>query len=359
MTGWRPASIVAEGLRNAAAARARALLLMVVSALLLAAATIADIDEIAKVQAEEAEAWRSGSHLVLVVADGAIDPARCARLQHQPEVLAAGAMRRGPETIMPRMGTARVGLVEVTAGAIDALAILQDRDLTQRTSGPQVLVAQPVADAFGLTAGESVVLGQTRASVRHVVDASLLTNQFGTALLSQVPTTGTADACILLAAPNHRVDVRDKLAATVALTDGWRASDVSASTELFSELDRQLRTRTTRFLPAAAATAVVLLWAAVLLARRSEAGLYRSLGLTTTRITAMRLVELTATLAGAILLATALVLAWTTATDTSTTTTLTTLLRAVGQFVGITASAGVIATLLVSSGSGIELVKDT
>lgn len=356
---WRTTSLITEGLRNVAVGGVPALLLVIVVGATLAAAISADAVEAVDLRAAEARAWSDGSHVTVVTADEGIDARRCERLAAEREVLAAGALRVPREDELTRLGETGIGVVDVTAGVVDLLEILGDIDVTAAWPEYSAIVPSSTSDSLGLRVGERVEINDTSTVfLTDVVDTALLTNQFSTGLLSVTTPGGDFDGCLLLAAPHDRPDVRDILAGTVATTEQWQATELRGNVASWADLDMAWRSRTTRLLAPSAGLVTVAVWAALLVGRRSEAGLYRSLGLQASHVTVIRVVEFALLAVVGVACSMVGVAAMAIVGDWPIDILHASIIRSTGLFTGIAAAGVPLVTLALSAGQGIQLVKD-
>lgn len=139
----------------------------------------------------------------------------------------------------------------------------------------------------------------------------------------------------------------------------WQAAELRGGDRGWADLDATWRSRTTRFLAPGAALVTIALWAALLAGRRSEAGLYRSLGLQASDVTVLRLVEFVLLASFGIAIAVSGVAALTVARGWPVDMTAASVIRSTGLFTGIAATGVPLVTLALSAGQGIQLVKDT
>ena len=296
MAAWRFGAILGEGVRNAAHGGARSTLLVAILALLATVAVIAEAITLQGIRDDEAELWREGSHVVVVSADQGIDGAACEAASTSEAVVVAGAARRRPTPLrIGNLGDAQLTLADVTTGVLRIGSILNPEP---EMAGLSLVLAAPAAESLGVTLGETIhARDGGRSSIvtpEAIWDLSYTTNRYSTGLVEVVPAAGGFDTCLLLAAPTHLGTTISAVAPTVLLPNPGPEADARPLVDTdrsFSQLQRQLDERLTRWGGIAAGLLAGLLWMITNLARRPETGLYRSLGLSNVELAALRLVE--------------------------------------------------------------------
>lgn len=298
---WRFGAIVGEGLRNAAHGGARSTLLVGSLALLATLAVVAESSALQTIRYDETELWREGSHVVVASADNAVDGASCEAAATTEAVIAAGATRRHASALLVvNLGDAQLTLTEATAGVlrIGPALIPELPDIAD----PTLVIATPTADSLGFAVGETLEVRSHRGEVADVApdatrDLAYATNRYATGLIAVVPPLGSFDTCLLLAAPGHLQTTISAVSPTVFLPNGRADADARPLLDTeqgLGQLRRQLTGRLTQWGGIAAGVLGGLFWTTTLLARRPEAGLYRSLGLANAELATLRLVEILA-----------------------------------------------------------------
>nr|WP_297427585.1 hypothetical protein [uncultured Actinotalea sp.] len=362
-------------MRSWAAGRLFTLALGSVLTGLLAVAAIADVRTVAGLAADE-EAWLAAGGRVLVASndDGGVPRLACERLRALDGVVAAGSAsrERAPASLVSAPGAA-LPLVTVTEGVAGLLQV-----------PPGAVLAPTPAQALGVSAGDRVVLAPRGASavtdppaspggavgagatwsgplevpVGAVTDLALLGEERSTGLLVPVAALGTADACFVRAGPGHVDGLREALPA-VLQQDGRPAVVVDrlSSGPFVRDYVTEYEERGLRHAPWVVGAVAGLLWALVRWLRRSQDGLYATLGATAGTRAIIRLVEWLLHIGGASVLAVGVAVVVLAGSGTPADVLWPHLLRAVGMAVSV-ATAGALLATLVPLRSPLAALKD-
>ncbi|WNM24691.1 hypothetical protein [Demequina capsici] len=281
-----PASLAAsEGARTARTGRWTSVLIIVAVALLTAAPAVADTLGVTSLIEHEA-AWVAAGGRVLIAtgpsADGAstpLDARTCEGLSGLDGVTGSFALKDTAQVAtLAHLPGGRVSMYDVSSGAFDLLGI-------DAAADGVVIVSGGLSERTGVVDGDTVsvavvegsgTMGQTSAPLRvRVADTSRLGDQFDGALFTPALLTGDADTCYVETDAAHYATVKDSLSSLLASEAG---PAVVATRLLQSEFTVDYTTafqdRPLRWLWAAAALVLSLLWAMVQWFRRSQIAIY-------------------------------------------------------------------------------------
>jgi len=197
--------VLGEAWRNTITGTSRALLGALVLALTVGA--------LGAVQARmvvgaitQATAWRQAAASVFVTeSPGAIDGASCQALSGTSGVVAAGALRKGPEVRAAVMVSQILNTFEATMGIGDIVRL----DYGQATPGQGVWVSQTMAGRLGIQSGGQLIAltnGQTLRSggVFGWPDDGR-DQDLSFAMVAPVPPSGVFDSCWIEVWPDHEI----------------------------------------------------------------------------------------------------------------------------------------------------------
>lgn len=293
---WQLRSIVTEGLRNAAHGGARNVVLVVIVTFVTATPILAESLTLQQLRDDETALWAMGSHVILASSDGGIDGALCEKASVSRAVLESGAARRLSEPLLvANLADAPVTYTEVTPGFLRIDSLLE-RGSSTTLSG--LVVAESTAESLGVSLDEGFLVRRgAMEAVIHPESIETLdyaTNRYATGVLAISPRTGQFDTCFLLAAPGYLDVAMSGVAASVFTQDGISEAEVNGLLDTardFEQLNRRIDNRLTRWGGLVAGFLAGLVWTLSALARRPEAGLYRSLGLDVFELTLLRFIE--------------------------------------------------------------------
>jgi hypothetical protein len=295
---WRLREVVGEGIRNAAHGGPRSLFLVGLLAVLAAVAVLAEATTLQSLRDEEVRLWREGSHVVVVGSEGGINGTECESLSESGAVEVSGAARRASGTgTVENLGGPEVTLTEGTVGVL----AMGDRLAGSGSARvpPAVVLALPAADSLGVSGGEMLTIAsdgtpELPVTVDEVRDLFYATNRYSTGVFSVVPAAGIFDTCFLLAAPGYLEIAKAQVSSLSVLPD--HASDASIRLLLRTEdgveqLRRRAESRVTRWGGLVAGIVAGLVWVLMMMLRRTESGLYRTLGVSFAELILLRLSE--------------------------------------------------------------------
>ncbi len=299
----RRAAVVREAWRNVLGGTARAGLLALVLAVVVVGLQLADLRTVRGITAQVDAFRAAGADVLVLSATGQVDGERCALLASQPNVVAAGALRKDVDQFAATLPSSSIPSFAVTPGFPGVL--LPD-------GGPVatgVVLSRDLADALGLGPGDRLGLLGGDSTVAAVYDYPQdgRTAGYGYALLAPTTERAPFDACWVREWP--------RTPETEALLRGVRVAgtpdqDAPAPelTQLNSSLGQELDAaelfagRATRWFPLVAFGLAMALAAGATRLRRLEIASARHLGVTATDQVLVLLCE-TVLWAGPVLLA--------------------------------------------------------
>ena len=272
--------VLGEALRDVASGTTHVLRLALVLALVVGAATVADVAAVDALLDRGATFRDSGASVLTIEAPGAVDGATCDALAAIPGVRAAGALRQEHDPLVPAaLPRGPVAHYAVTPGTVSLLRV-------EGTAPAGVLLAQEAATALGVDPGDPVVLGDVATAVRgtYAWPDDGRRSGYGYAALVPGKRAEPYDSCWVDAwpAPAGLAGL-----ARLALLPG---SDADAGPAMTSQLNTTLGTtfdgarlhaqRTTRHAPWVTLAAGALLGFTATRARRLELAAARHVGVT-------------------------------------------------------------------------------
>lgn len=260
-------SIVSEAFWNIASGTTRVVLLALLLAFTAGLAGGADVATVHALQNQARAFIAGGGATRVLVAEGSVDRARCEALDGYGGIQAAAALRQAPDLPLDALAGAGFPVYEVTAGFARLLGV-------ERAAGG-VWVAEPLAESLGVESGSTLATGGREINIAGVFeypddgrDARL-----GYAIVMPIEAGGVFDECWMRSWPQGP---DDEGVLRQALTyDAGTGTEVS-----LTQLNRSLGStfagaamfeeRLTRWAPAVAAAAGVLIGFGAVRARRLE-----------------------------------------------------------------------------------------
>lgn len=356
---WRLAEVLAEGVRNTVSTPVRSGLMVLMVAALTVGAALADATTLSGLRALERTAFQEGSHVRLARAEAGLDARACRQLNDSSAVLASAALTRESEAVVIKNLGASISASRASPEVLDILALLvPGADIPPASS---VLMSQETADATGALAGATLLLGaRGPRTIDAVVSMGVLTREHGSGVVTLDTTATVAQTCLVVAQPGLTAPVEDALLPLVrpAGTTDFQVLALTGEAQRADDLVRRVEVRPTRHAPAAAGGAVLLIWMTSLLARRAEAGLYRSLTMRPSQIAAARTVEFAVLSAVGVVIAVPVLVVGILLSTGDADLAAWSFARSVAIVVGTGVSGSVVLGVLTARGSGLELVKD-
>lgn len=302
--------LLGESWRNAGSSRFMGLALVLLSAFAFAGVATADALGVARLAADEA-AWTAAGGQVLVASNPeGLSALNCERLNGATGVKAAvGAVRLRQRAGLANAPDANLAVVGVTAGIAGFLPSRPELD--------SVLVTARTAEEYGLTGGNWTRLSFTSASEQAagetdqaatdgdarqdpapgrriaIAELGLLGDEYASGVALPVPASGLVDACLVWAGPGAKPTLAETLADVLpgAGTKPTVIADRLISGEFARDYHAEYLTRPWRWAPIPVGAAIGLVWVLIRWVRRSEDGLYQSLGIARPQRALIRLVE--------------------------------------------------------------------
>jgi hypothetical protein len=267
-----------EAWRDVVSGTSRATLVALLLALVVLGGQIADLLAVQSVT-DRATAFRAaGADVLVLSASGRVDGARCELLADQPDVDAAGALRREADRYAAALPASSIPAYAVTPGFTRVVA-------PDAAAGAGVVVSQDHADVLATSPGDDLTLvgGSTTVAAVYPWPQDGRTSGYGYALLEPTSDRAPYDSCWVRAWPMTTTTEQLLRGVTIAGTPaaGTPATEIS---QLNSTLGRAfdpsdaLVHRVTRWAPLAVLllTAVIAFGATRL--RRLELASARHLG---------------------------------------------------------------------------------
>ncbi|NOY55366.1 MAG: ABC transporter permease [Actinobacteria bacterium] len=280
---WNVRTLIGEGIRNVVSSGMRGLVVMAAFAGVVAGLFLTEVSFVDGVIKDQQAFTERGLNVFVVgVEDGTLQLDRCTELNRLDHVLAAGGVRRAEQTIFSTAPGVRFQTVEVSGRLLDVWA----RDRTPGLSAPisQFFVGQAAADELGLAAGVTVeprgVAGVVQ--IAGVVDVSGRYEAASRWVMIPSVAAGDGDECWVEFAPQAKSTAKGELLSWFdkdELSIGIRS--LVPTGEFTRDPLRSLLERSTQslWIPGGALLSLIL-WIGVWF-RRSELGLYQSLGMST------------------------------------------------------------------------------
>lgn len=283
---WDLTTCVAEGAANFRAGRGRSITVVAVVVLAVCGVALGETATVDRIVEDQRRFIAAGGNVVL--ARGDIDPRSCAALTAHDTVVASAAVRRLPEALQGGLPGQRIPLVVTTAGVVGLAPLV---DGTWPVSG-ELAASTGAAESDDLGTGRLVALGQQTYRVAGVVEMGRIGEDFDSGLVALGWTGQQSDVCVAEATTPATTTLESTLGALV--TRAGSTVDVARripETAFGVDHPAAYENRSTRLLWLPVGGAVGLLWAAVMTARRSERGLYSSVGADGATTSAIYLVE--------------------------------------------------------------------
>lgn len=161
----RATSIVSEAWRNVASGASRGGLLAICAALLSVLLLAADMFAIAQIQARAERFRESFGSVRILVAEDAVDPEACEKLDELPGIHASGSLTRASSYRLAALPGAEVPGYEVSPGLLDLLG-------TAPGPGEGFYVSNVLAERWEMPAGTVIATDLGTASALAVFDYS-------------------------------------------------------------------------------------------------------------------------------------------------------------------------------------------
>ena len=260
-------SIVSEAVRNIACGTARVPLLALLLTLTAGLAAGADVATVHALQNQARAYIAGGGATRLLVAEDSVDRGRCEALNRYQSVQAAGALRQAEDLPLDALAGAGFPVYEVTAG----FARLLDVEI----AADGVWVAEPLADALGVEVGSTLATDGRDLRIAGIFeypddgrDARL-----GYSIVMPAEAGHVFDECWMRAWPQTTDDegiLRQSL--TYDAGTGTEVSLTQLNRSMGSTFSgtAMFEARLTRWAPAVAAAAGLLIGFAAVRARRLE-----------------------------------------------------------------------------------------
>ena len=282
---WRLRSIVGEAARNAAAARSRGALLIILLAAFLTISGVATALRASQVIAVAQKQVLAGTYArVLSSASGTVPAERCAKLEQNPAVLAAGVVSAASETALPNGST--YSHYEVSASAM--------RVVDPAAVDVSLAVGQQTAKELALAEGGTLPGSAPGAVAVHILAASRFPS-FDRAILSS-GAVRRAERCVV----EFVAGAEDAGDSVLALELGRWTADLGVNYNIASVADpipaylapeSLWSSRTERHLWVVVASLMSSVFLMHMRSRRHELALYRILGMRRADATLMTIVE--------------------------------------------------------------------
>ncbi len=275
--------MIGEGVRNIISSGMRGLVVIAAFAGVVAGLFLAEVSFVDGIIRDQQAFTERGLNVFVVgVEDGTLQLDRCAELNRLDHVIAAGGLRRVEQTIFSTAPGVRFQTVEVSGRLLDVWV----RDISPVSSGPnsRFLLGQAAADELGLAADVVVEPRGIDGVVEIAAVADVSARYEAASRWVMVPSVaaGGGDECWVEFIAQAKPTAKGELLSWFdkdELSIGIRS--LVPTGEFTRDPLRSLVERNTRSLwfPGGALLALIL-WIGVWF-RRSELGLYRSLGMST------------------------------------------------------------------------------
>ena len=289
---------IGEGWRNAVANHIAGVVLTVLSALVVAGICVADTLDVARLAADQAQWIAAGGNVLVVTNDDGVPARECEQLNHAAGVKAAvGVVRQIQRADLGNAPDANLPVVGVTAGLttfLDAPIGLDTAVVSTRTAEDYGLSTGDWADLKlvgfneqGLANGPelSAAAAQDRQALSGVqrltvTDLTILGEQYSSGIAWFIPASGTVDACLVWAQSGAKDTLRQGLPAI--LPGSGDKPTVVADRLVTGQFTRDYHSeylgRAWRWTPLLAGAGLGVVWILLRWTRRSDDGLYQSLG---------------------------------------------------------------------------------
>lgn len=301
-----------EGWRNACTSRALGVLVIVLSACVLAGIALADALAVSSLVANE-KAWTAaGGHVLVVSNETGISGYDCERLNQAEGVSGAvgiaityerAALSSAPDSNLAVRG-ATAGLSRVLTAQVPLDAVVIDHATATDfglTDGQRLGLTLTVVDEGATEPGAPIVVksGERRApdGTRPVAvtDLRILGEQHSSGVIWPIAASGSVDECLIWAEPGAKEMLMSALPGLLPGSgDKPTVVDNRLITGQFTrDYHAEYLMRSWRWVPLAGGAGLGLIWLLIRWVRRSEDGLYQSLGAARPQRALLRLVEWT------------------------------------------------------------------
>lgn len=301
-----------EGWRNACTSRFLGVLMVVLSACVLAGITLADALTVSGLVANE-KAWTAaGGHVLVVSNETGISGYDCERLNQAEGVTASvgiaisherAALSNAPDSNLAVRG-ATAGLSGLLASQVPLDAVVIDHTTATDfglTDGQRLALTLTMVDEGATEPGAPIVVksGERRATDGTrpiaVTDLTILGEQHSSGIIWPIAASGSVDECLVWAAPGAKETL---MSALPGLLPGSGDKPTVVDNRLIvgqftRDYHAEYLTRSWRWVPLAGGAALGLIWVLIRWVRRSEDGLYQSLGAPRPQRALLRLIEWT------------------------------------------------------------------
>jgi len=310
---------VGEGWRNAVCNRATGLVLTGLCALLFAGISILDALTVAQLTSDEAQWVAAGGDVLVVTNAEGISALSCERLNTAEGVQGAvgvakqydqrAGLGNGPDANLPIVGaTAGIGGFLPERPPLDTVVVstrtAEDYGL-QNQAWIDLILANPTdQDAVTTTDDDEDVSDDTSTVLSslqvlpgvhklYVTDLRILGDEYSAGVLLPIPAVGRVDACLVWTQPGTRDSLRQALVGILP-GPGDRPT-VVADRLIIGQFTRDYLHdylyRPWRWAPLPAGALVGLVWVLLRWVKRSDDGLYQSLGVSRPARALMRATE--------------------------------------------------------------------
>lgn len=289
---------MSEGLANFAASRLRTVSMLAIMVLAIGGTAVSEAITIDRIVEDQQRYIAAGGNIIL--ARGDIDVAACLDLTHLEHVIAAAAVRREPESLKLGLPGERAALVTATASVAGLVPLASG----QWPVADELIATADAAGERDLTMGRNIAVDGRTITISGVGQTSRLGADFSSGLVAFGPPTITYDTCIIETTTNA-TEVFERILEGLVARPGATLDTQRRVPQAEFGVDHpaDYRERPTRLTWIPAGLAISLFWTVILTARRSERGLYASVGASTSTTTLIYLAEFTAALAVSVVLA--------------------------------------------------------
>lgn len=307
--GWRRREAAAEGLRTLMASGAIGVALVALTATGLGLPAALEARQVSALVTDEADWVASGGTVLVASIDGASLQARaCENVSMVDGVQAAfGITRHAGATGTASAPGARVAVASVTSGIYSFLnaapggALISPRVEEDIGVGSSLILLTPAktpadeSDPAGAPISDAPV---GTVAISDVVPTDVLGDEYAYIALVPQPAAGDVDRCYVRTSPADLGTVRAALPALLAVGgETVIVADRFVGGRFSRSFSQEYATRTTQLMPYLGGVAVALMWLIITWIRRSEDGLYKTMGASLTDRAAMRGTEWLAILA--------------------------------------------------------------
>ena len=273
---WRIASLIREALINLAANPMRAGFLFLVSAAMFGSLAFLELRQASDLLGFERSLIAAGGYVAVASGQGGLPAARCAALQVEPGVVAAGGVRAHGQVTFATQPGVLFQSASVTEG------ILRTWDPAWpplANAGSSLVLGRAAADELGVRDGLVIAEAGDAPATVSVIDTNRRNAQAARWVLDVVPADGLVDECWVQFEPQAFEAGSAALAAelTVGSTEAVVRPYLRQG-EFARNPAEELRDRPQRLGWAVVAALVAAVFVLAAWFRRAELGLYLALG---------------------------------------------------------------------------------